>query len=56
MALTQQRGNLKCNNKKCRRTFEVADFRPNTGITCQHCEKTSQYRTQDYIQENYPKS
>jgi len=50
-----KRGNLKCNNKKCGRTFEVADFRSNTGIRCPYCRKSSQYRTADYIRENYPK-
>jgi hypothetical protein len=51
----QQRGKLKCNNEKCGRLFEVADFRPNTGVRCHHCGKVSQYRTQDYVRENYNK-
>jgi hypothetical protein len=56
MGLTpQQRGRLKCNNKKCGRLFEVANFLSNTGYRCPHCNKTSQYRTQDYVRENYPK-
>jgi len=53
---TPQIGKLKCNNRKCGRVFDVVDFRPNTAIRCPYCRKSSQYRTIDYIRENYPKN
>jgi len=48
---------LRCNNKKCRRVFEIVgrEFRSNAGIRCPDCGKSSQYRTADFIRENYPK-
>jgi hypothetical protein len=48
---------LQCNNKKCKRVFEVfgREFHSNTGIVCPHCGKSSQYRTADYIRQNFPK-
>jgi hypothetical protein len=53
----QSRWKLQCNNKKCRRVFEIAEgeFRSNTGIRCPHCGKSSQYRAADFIRENCPK-
>jgi hypothetical protein len=48
-------GKLICKNKRCGKEFQVRDFKPNTGIRCDHCGQTNQYRTTDFIRQNYPK-
>jgi hypothetical protein len=40
---------LRCNNKACRRYFRVrGEPQSNTGIHCEHCGKSWQYRLIDF--------